>query len=73
MLTAVHDYTHLVGAAWTTDDKTNELVRELMHNYKIKENDLQGNLRREKFTNLCWGRTSSRILKLAKVHTLPKA
>ena len=26
------------------------LIADLIHNYKIKENDLQGALRREKFT-----------------------
>jgi DNA-directed RNA polymerase subunit beta len=31
------------------DDSTNKMV-ELIHNYKIKLNDLQGALRREKFT-----------------------
>jgi hypothetical protein len=32
------------------DDATNKMVNELIHNYKIKLNDLQGALRREKFT-----------------------
>jgi DNA-directed RNA polymerase subunit beta len=32
------------------DTKINATVNNLMHNYKIKENDLQGALRREKFT-----------------------
>ena len=50
MLNAVDDYTHLTQGTWTTDKDTNKLVAELLHNYKIKENDLQGNLRREKFT-----------------------
>ena len=50
MLNAVDDYTHLISGKWTTDAETNKLVAELMHNYKIKENDLQGGLRREKFT-----------------------
>ncbi len=51
MLHAVDDYT-TTGGTWTTDDETNVLVADLMHNYKIKENDLQGNLRREVY-NLC--------------------
>ena len=50
MLNAVDDYTHLTHGTWTTDDHLNTLVADLIHNYKIKENDLQGNLRREKFT-----------------------
>jgi DNA-directed RNA polymerase subunit beta len=38
---------------WVADDSTNKMVNELIHNYKIKLNDLQGALRREKFT--FWG------------------
>ncbi|MDO7592232.1 MAG: DNA-directed RNA polymerase subunit beta, partial [Flavobacteriaceae bacterium] len=50
MLTAVEDYTHLTKGTWTTTDAINALIADLIHNYKIKENDLQGALRREKFT-----------------------
>jgi DNA-directed RNA polymerase subunit beta len=32
---------HLTGT-WTTDEDLNKLVGELVHNYKIKVNDLQG-------------------------------
>ncbi len=72
MLNGVDDYTHLVGGTWTTDDETNELVRDLMHNYRIKENDLQGNLRREKFTISVGDELPSGILKLAKVYIAKK-
>ena len=50
MLNSVDDYAHLTMGKWTMDDKANKLVSELIHNYKIKENDMQGSLRREKFT-----------------------
>ena len=72
MLNAVEDYTHLVGGTWTTDDDTNHLVADLMHNYRIKENDLQGNLRREKFTISVGDELPSGILKLAKVYIAKK-
>ena len=72
MLNSVDDYTHLVGGTWTTDDATNRLVADLMHNYKIKENDLQGNLRREKFTISVGDELPSGILKLAKVYVAKK-
>lgn len=52
MLNAVDDFAHLVGGSWTTDKDTNTAVADLLHNYKIKLNDLQGNLRRDKFTIL---------------------
>ena len=72
MLHAVDDYTHLTGGTWTTDDETNALVADLLHNYKIKENDLQGNLRREKFTISVGDELPSGILKLAKVYIAKK-
>src|SRR5690606_11556961 len=50
MLTAIEDFAHLTKGSWTADAETNEMVNDLIHNYKIKLNDLQGALRREKFT-----------------------
>ncbi|MDR9457770.1 MAG: DNA-directed RNA polymerase subunit beta [Salegentibacter sp.] len=72
MLNAVDDYTHLTHGTWTTDDHLNALVADLIHNYKIKENDLQGNLRREKFTISVGDELPSGILKLAKVYIAKK-
>ncbi len=72
MLSGVDDYTHLTQGVWTTDKATNKQVAELMHNYKIKENDLQGNLRREKFTISVGDELPAGILKLAKVYVAKK-
>ncbi|MBK42749.1 MAG: DNA-directed RNA polymerase subunit beta [Flavobacteriaceae bacterium] len=72
MLNAVDDYAHLVSGKWTTDDKINKLVKELIHNYKIKENDLQGSLRREKFTISVGDELPAGIIKLAKVYIAKK-
>jgi len=72
MLNAVDDYTHLVGGVWATDNQTNEMVADLMHNYRIKENDLQGNLRREKFTISVGDELPAGILKLAKIYVAKK-
>ena len=72
MLNEIDDYTHLTGGTWTTNAETNILVEDLMHNYKIKENDLQGNLRREKFAISVGDELPSGILKLAKVYVAKK-
>jgi DNA-directed RNA polymerase subunit beta len=72
MLNAVDDYAHLVSGKWTTDEHTNQLVSELIHNYKIKENDLQGALRREKFTISVGDELPAGIIKLAKVYIAKK-
>ncbi|WP_299224759.1 DNA-directed RNA polymerase subunit beta [uncultured Psychroserpens sp.] len=72
MLNAVDDYTHLTSGTWTTDDHLNSLVADLIHNYKIKENDLQGSLRREKFTISVGDELPAGIIKLAKVYVAKK-
>ncbi|MFT5750173.1 MAG: DNA-directed RNA polymerase subunit beta, partial [Ancylomarina sp.] len=72
MLNAVDDYAHLVAGKWTTDDHTNKLVANLIHNYKIKENDLRGSLRREKFTISVGDELPAGIIKLAKVYIAKK-
>ena len=72
MLNEIDDYTHLTDGTWTTNSETNALVDDLMHNYKIKENDLQGNLRREKFAISVGDELPSGILKLAKVYVAKK-
>jgi len=72
MLNAVDDFAHLVTGSWTTDDKTNAMVNDLLHNYKIKLNDLQGNLRRDKFTISVGDELPAGIMKLAKVYIAKK-
>ena len=72
MLNAVEDYTHLVSGTWTTDKGINKSVGELIHNYKIKVNDLQGVLRREKFTISVGDELPAGILKLAKIYIAKK-
>ncbi len=72
MLSAVDDYTHLIEGSWTTSEDLNKLVADLMHNYKIKENDLQGALRRENFTISVGDELPAGIKKLAKVYIAKK-
>ncbi|HLS31171.1 MAG TPA: DNA-directed RNA polymerase subunit beta [Flavobacteriaceae bacterium] len=72
MLNSVEEFTHLTKGKWTTDDHLNDLIADLIHNYKIKENELQGNLRREKFTISVGDELPSGILKLAKVYVAKK-
>jgi DNA-directed RNA polymerase subunit beta len=72
MLNSVDDYAHLTMGKWTMDDQANKLVSELIHNYKIKENDMQGSLRREKFTISVGDELPAGIIKLAKVYIAKK-
>ena len=72
MLNSVEDYAHLTKGSWTTDKKLNAQVSELIHNYKIRLNDLQGSLRREKFTVSVGDELPAGIVKLAKVYVAKK-
>lgn len=72
MLNVVEDFAHLTKGQWTTDEHTNQLISELVHNYKIKLNDLQGALRRDKFMITVGDELPSGILKLAKVYIAKK-
>ena len=72
MLHAVEDFAHLTKGQWVADDTTNSMVNDLIHNYKIKLNDLQGALRREKFTITVGDELPAGILKLAKVYVAKK-
>ncbi len=72
MLASIEDFAHLTKGSWTSDPETNEMVNDLIHNYKIKLNDLQGALRREKFTVTVGDELPSGILKLAKVYIAKK-
>lgn len=72
MLHGVEDFAHLISGTWTTDEPTNVLVNDLLHNYKIKLNDLQGALRRDKFTISVGDELPAGIMKLAKVYIAKK-
>ena len=72
LLSKVEDYTHLTRGTWTTNNDTNRLIADLLHNYKIKENDLQGALRREKFTISVGDELPAGIKRLAKVYIAKK-
>jgi len=72
LLNTIEDFAHLMKGSWTTSDKANILINDLLHNYKIKENDLQGSLRREKFTISVGDELTSGVKKLAKVYVAKK-
>jgi DNA-directed RNA polymerase subunit beta len=72
MLNTVTDFEHLTKGKWTTDDKLNDLINRLIHNYKIKVNDIQGSLRRAKFAITVGDELPAGILKLAKIYIAKK-
>ena len=72
VLEAIEDYTHLTSSGWTDDKHINSLIDDLLHNYRIRENDLQGMLRRDKFTTSVGDELPAGILKLAKIYIAKK-
>ena len=72
LLNSLDDFQHLVNGKWTTEDEKNKLISILLHNYKIKLQDLQGSLRRKKFTISVGDELPAGILKLAKVYVAKK-
>ena len=72
ILQSLEDYEHINAGGWTADVSKNFLISELIHNFKIKVNDLQGALRREKFTITVGDELPSGIIKLAKVYIAKK-
>ncbi|MDG2397620.1 MAG: DNA-directed RNA polymerase subunit beta [Flavobacteriaceae bacterium] len=72
MLSNVEDYSHLTKGSWTINNETNKLIGDLIHNYKIKENDIQGAFRRERFTISVGDELPAGIKRLAKVYIAKK-
>ena len=72
VLEGIEDYAHLTSAGWTDDKHINGLIDDLLHNYRIRENDLQGMLRRDKFTISVGDELPAGILKLAKIYIAKK-
>ncbi|MGB6084588.1 DNA-directed RNA polymerase subunit beta [Moheibacter sp.] len=73
-LSSVEEYLNLTGAdsVWVVDEDKNDQVKELLHNYKIKYNDLQGALSRERFTISVGDELPAGIVKLAKIYIAKK-
>ena len=61
------DYTN-----WTAEDHTNNLIKQLLHNYRIKLNEEVGRYKREKFNISIGDELPAGVLKLAKVYMAKK-
>lgn len=72
LLQSVEDYVNISGSDWTVDNDKNELIKQLIHNYKIRYNDLAGIKNREKFAVSIGDELPAGIMKLAKVYIAKK-
>ena len=71
-LNAIEDYSRIVGGKWTTDEERNDKIDTVIHNYKIKVNDIQGIYRRKRFAITVGDELPAGIVKLAKVYIAKK-
>jgi len=62
----------LVPGDWTSDDKTNILVRRMVLNYKRRYNEIDGRYKRDKYHVTVGDELQPGILKLAKVYVASK-
>lgn len=72
LLTTIENYTEVKGTDWTESEEDNELINQLLNNYKIRFNDLQGVKNREKFAISIGDELPTGIIKLAKVYIAKK-
>ena len=66
------DFITVDPTEWTNDKRVNELVRELIHNYNIRHNDISGVYKRKKFQVSIGDELPAGIIKLAKVYVAAK-
>jgi DNA-directed RNA polymerase subunit beta len=66
------DYANINPLGWTTDEKINDQVNTLLHNYNIKFNEELGRYKREKFNISIGDELPAGVLKLAKVYLAVK-
>jgi DNA-directed RNA polymerase subunit beta len=66
------DYMNINPLGWTSDEKTNNNINTLLHNYTIKYNEELGRYKREKFNISIGDELPAGVLKLAKVYLAVK-
>src|ERR1039457_7280258 len=66
------NYENINPAKWTTDKEKNEMVKQLLHNYSIKVNDLTGLYKRRKFSLTVGDELPAGIMRMAKVYVAKK-
>jgi DNA-directed RNA polymerase subunit beta len=66
------EYDNINPAGWTTDEEKNTLIKELLHNFNIRVNDLLGMFKRKKFAISIGDELPAGIIRLAKVYIAKK-
>lgn len=66
------DFIGINPEGWTKDEDVNRLIKQLLHNYTIKYNDLLGVYKRKKYNLTVGDELPSGIVQLAKVYIAKK-
>jgi DNA-directed RNA polymerase subunit beta len=66
------DFNMINPESWTKDESVNKLIKQLIHNYSIKHNDLLGVYKRKKYNITVGDELPSGIVQLAKVYIAKK-
>ena len=66
------DYKDIDGNNWTSDEVTNKLVKDIIHNFNLKLNEITGYYKREKYNLTIGDELPNGVLQLAKVHLAVK-
>ncbi|MBQ0159162.1 MAG: DNA-directed RNA polymerase subunit beta [Bacteroidales bacterium] len=66
------DYTEVSPNKWTSDKDTNNLIKELLNNYNIKNREINGRFTRAKFALTVGDDLPSGIVQMAKVYIAMK-
>ena len=66
------DFSTVNPLNWTADEKMNDLINQLLHNYNIRYNEEIGRYKREKFNITIGDELPNGVLKLAKVYLASK-
>jgi DNA-directed RNA polymerase subunit beta len=66
------DYKEIDATKWTDDKNTNDLVRQVIHNFNLKFNEVTGYYKREKYNLTIGDELPNGVLQLAKVQLAVK-
>ncbi|WP_394798970.1 DNA-directed RNA polymerase subunit beta [Blattabacterium cuenoti] len=72
ILNSIQNYIEICSSDWTNDIEINNLVLEILHNYKIAVNDLNSIFKHKKFSITVGDELPSGIVKMAKVYIAKK-
>ncbi len=72
LLNTIQNYIGIYSDSWTDSEDTNNLVSEILHNYKIAVNDLNSIMKHKKFSITVGDELPSGIIKMAKVYIAKK-